>query len=114
VKLLFDQNLSFKLVGKLDDIYPDSLHVGEAGLASADDIDVWNYAVENGFVVVSKDDDFRQMSMLRGAPPKVIWLQVGNCTTAEVSELLRRRYPVVESFARDDEASFLIVPKDAA
>ena len=113
MKLLFDQNLSHKLVDQLADVYPGSAHVRSVGLSTASDLDVWNYAASNDLTIVSKDDDFRQMSTLRGAPPKIIWLQVGNCPTVEIERTLRSRYPALESFLRDSEASFLIVRKDA-
>ncbi|MBC8340754.1 MAG: DUF5615 family PIN-like protein [Proteobacteria bacterium] len=113
MKLLLDQNLSFRLVAMLEDIYPDSTHVRSIGLAESSDLAVWEYASTNGHTIVSKDDDFRQMSILRGAPPKVIWLQVGNCSTDVVERILRSRYPAIESFSRDAESSFLIVPTDA-
>jgi predicted nuclease of predicted toxin-antitoxin system len=113
VKLLFDENLSFKLAEKLADVYPESDHVRSAGLSGARDLEIWEFASAEGFTIVSKDDDFRQLSILRGAPPKVIWLQVGNRSTSEIEEILRRRYPAIEAFDRDAEASFLIVPKDA-
>ncbi len=112
MKLLFDLNLSFRLVAMLADIYPDSIHVRTVGLAESSDLAVWDYASTNGHTIVSKDDDFRQMSILRGAPPKVIWLQVGNCSTAVVDRILRSRYPVIEAFSHDAESSFLIVPTD--
>ena len=67
----------------------------------------------NSLVIVSKDDDLRKLSTLHGAPPKVIWLQVGNCPTSEIETVLRGRYPAIETFFRDEEASFLIVPKAA-
>ncbi len=57
MKLLYDQNLSFKLVSNLKDLYPDSVHVREIGFARATDLAIWGYAAENDFVVVSKDDD---------------------------------------------------------
>lgn len=94
-------------------MYPGSTHLRSVRLATAPDQTVWQYAAANDFAVVSKDDDFRQLSILRGAPPKVIRLQVGNSSTSLIVELLRRRFPAIESFLRDDEASFLIVPKDA-
>jgi predicted nuclease of predicted toxin-antitoxin system len=113
VKLLFDQNLSFRLVAKLEDVYADSTHVRMVGLSEAPDLEVWNYASSNNLTIVSKDDDFRQMSILQGAPPQVIWLQVGNCSTSLIEGILRSRYPVIEAFSRDAESSFLIVPTDA-
>src|SRR5687768_18394634 len=89
-RLLFDQNLASRLARSLAGIYPDSLHVREVGLAEADDKEVWDYAKQNDFVIVSKDNDFQQLSILYGSPPKVIWLRVGNCTVKQVEELLRK------------------------
>lgn len=114
MKLLFDQNLSFKLVESLSDLFPGSTHVGAAGLSRSPDPEIWNFAASHDFMIVSKDDDFRQMSMLRGAPPKVVWLQVGNCSTSHIEQLLRRRYPAIESFSRSAESTFLIVRMEAA
>ena len=68
MKLLFDQNLSPHLTRLLADIYPDSIHVREVGLREAGDSEIWEYAKENGFVIVSKDADFQQRGLLRGAP----------------------------------------------
>ena len=113
MKLRFDQNLSFRLVASLADFFPESTHVGAAGLSQATDEEIWGFAATRGFLIVSKDDDFRQLSMLRGAPPKVVWLQVGNRATSQVEQLLRRRYPAIESFSRSAESTFLIARMDA-
>jgi len=82
-------------------------------LAEASDLDVWEFAASQDLAIVSKDDDFRQKSILRGAPPEVVWLQVGNCSTPVVERTLRSRYPVIEAFSRDSESSFLKVPPHA-
>lgn len=84
MKLLFDQNLSHKLVVRLADIVPDSLHVREVGLEAANDPTVWEYAREHDFIIVSKDSDMHQRSFLFGAPPKVVWVRLGNCSTTDV------------------------------
>src|SRR5262245_45840228 len=83
MKLLFDHNLSYKLVGRLTDLFPDSMHVRNVNLHEADDRPVWEYARAHGFAIVSKDEDFHQLSFLYGAPPKVVWVRLGNCTTAD-------------------------------
>lgn len=83
MKLLCDQNLSPKLVARLADLFPDSSHVQTAGLDRADDDKVWDYARLNGYAIVTKDEDYYNLSVLRGCPPKVIWLQIGNCTMAQ-------------------------------
>ena len=82
MKLLFDENLSPKLVEFLGGEYPGSIHVREAGLQGAADDRIWEYSRNQGSTIVSKDDDFRQRSFFEGAPPKVVWLQVGNAGTA--------------------------------
>jgi predicted nuclease of predicted toxin-antitoxin system len=76
VKLLFDQNLSRRLVGTLSIDYPESSHVTEVGLGTATDAEIWTYAGEHGFVIVSKDSDFRQLAFLHGPPPKAIWVRL--------------------------------------
>ena len=78
-------------------------------LASADDTAVWTYAAQNGLTVVSKDSDFQQRALLYGHPPKVIWIRLGNCTTAAIEALLRARRDDVLAFEADDAASFLVL-----
>ena len=110
MKLLFDQNLSPKLVTRFADLFPDSRHVREVGLSESVDSDVWTFARENGFAIVSKDHDFVQLSLLLGAPPKVIRLQVGNCTTDKIESVLRSGYEAIGAFDRSAEASLLVLP----
>lgn len=107
MKLLFDENLSPRLVQDLADTYSDSTHVREVALLGAVDERIWAFAADNGFLLVSKNTDFYQRSLLRGAPPKVIWLRVGNAPTAAVESLLREQYLVVRRFYEDEEATFL-------
>lgn len=109
MKLLFDQNLSTRLVQSLASLYPDSTHVREVGLQEADDQTVWEFARNNGFTVVSKDSDFRQRSFLLGFPPKVIWLRLGNCTTSDIEHVLKQREPAIRKFCDDPVDSFLIL-----
>jgi len=107
VKLLFDQNLSPRLVARLSDLYPQSTHVRDVGLERADDSAVWEHAAEHGFTIISKDADFHQRSLLYGHPPKVIWVRLGNCRTEDVEDLLRKRVADIRAFQDDAEAAFL-------
>jgi len=109
VKLLFDQNLSHKLVAALADQFSESAHVRDFGMASADDQTIWNFARERGYTIISKDDDFHQRSFLYGAPPKVIWLRLGNCSTARISACLRAHFIDVKAFESDEQAAFLVL-----
>ena len=109
MRLLFDENLSHQLVRLLADIFPKSLHVRDVGLKSADDPVVWQYAKANNLVIVSKDSDLRQRSFVLGHPPKLVWVRLGNCSTAEVEGLLRRRFSAIANFHDDAESSFLVL-----
>jgi predicted nuclease of predicted toxin-antitoxin system len=107
VRLLLDQSLSPRLPRALADLFPGSVHVRDVGLARATDEDVWTYAAEHGFVIVSKDAGFHQRSFLRGHPPKVVWLRRGNCSTRDVEDMLRECHADLVAFEGDAEASFL-------
>lgn len=107
MKLPFDQNLSHRLVGLLAGEYPDSSHVRLVGLASAPDPAVWAYALKSGYAIVSEDSDFQQRALVFGHPPKVVWLRLGNCSTAAVAELLRNRRADLVLFESDPETTFL-------
>ena len=107
MKLLFDQNLSPRLVRQLADIYPGSMHVMHASLGAAADQQVWEYGRLNAFVIVTKDADFSELSTVRGFPPKVIWLRVGNCTTAQIESLLRMHCEDVREMQEDDSVCVL-------
>lgn len=109
MKLLFDENLTPKLVAALADVYPDSAHVDREGLGGADDNQVWEYARQHGFAMVSKDSDFHEKSLLRGYPPKVIWIKRGNCTNKQIEMLLRNKAEQINAMLNDPEAAFLIL-----
>jgi predicted nuclease of predicted toxin-antitoxin system len=109
VKLLFDENLSPRLAAVLSDIYPGSAHVHECGLGSASDLTVWKFAKENGYTIVSKDSDFQDQSIMLGAPPKVIWLRLANCTSAEIEGLLRSASAAIRKFIAEDAESYLVL-----
>lgn len=109
MKLLFDENLSPRLAEALADLYPGSLHLRDCGLRGVSDIEVWKYAQENGFAIVSKDSDFSQRSFLLGSPPKVIWLRIGNCTTTRVDFVLRNAAERIHTFMTSGEESCLVL-----
>lgn len=109
MKLLFDANVSHKLVRHLASEYPDSSHVREVGLRGAEDRQIWDYARANGFVIASKDSDFRERSYVEGSPPKIIWLDVGNAGTGAIAALLRRERERIERFHTLEDASLLIL-----
>jgi|SRR6185437_2022014 predicted nuclease of predicted toxin-antitoxin system len=104
MKLLFDQNLSFRLCGLLSDLFPDCEHVRRLGFERADDLTLWRYARDKGYAFVTLDADFAELAALFGAPPKVIWLRRGNQSTAATERLLRRHREAIERFASEPAA----------
>ena len=87
--LLFDQNLSHKLPALLQDDYPGCKHVRDFKLSAGSDTQIWTCAIENNLAIITKDEDFFNRSTIKGHPPKVIHLEIGNCKTAEILELLK-------------------------
>jgi|TARA_B110000116_G_C16725714_1_gene531288 predicted nuclease of predicted toxin-antitoxin system len=112
VKFLFDQNLSRRLIGKLSESFPDSVHVAHVELDRADDEVVWSYARDNGFTILSKDTDFLGISVLRGAPPKVIYLEVGNCTTDLIHKMIQSSVDEIREFDSSVADTILILSRD--
>ena len=79
------------------------------GLAATDDSAIWAYARQHGFTIVSKDGDFSGRSSLYGAPPKVIWLALGNCSTSEIGRRLRSHRDEIEAFATEPDTTPLLI-----
>lgn len=107
MKLLFDQNLAPRLVKLLNDIFPNSNHVFPLNLDISDDTDVWEYARQNDFTLVTKDADFGDLSILRGFPPKVIWIRRGNCKTSDIEKILRDNFDAIKKLENDSALGLL-------
>ena len=110
MKLLFDENLSPALSRRVEDLFPNSVHVRDVGMKATDDPIVWDYAKNNDFMIVSKDADMHDLSLVFGNPPKVVWLRLGNCSTRQVEELLRCDFDIIKLFYEDDSVSLLVLP----
>lgn len=109
MKLLFDENLSDKIVPLILDLYPDSTHVKSHNLMNTDDDHIWSFAENMGYTIVSKDADFHQRSLVFGHPPKIIYLRVGNGPTSSITKLLRSNHALLSAFDSDPNSSILIL-----
>jgi predicted nuclease of predicted toxin-antitoxin system len=107
VKLLFDHNLSPALINRLRDLYVGSNHVYNLKLDQVSDIEIWEYARTEGFLIVTKDSDFSDICTIRGFPPKIIWIKRGNCKTASIEAILRNHYDDIESLNNDTTTGIL-------
>ena len=107
MRLLFNNNLSHRLISDLADTYPNSLHIRDIGPENAADTDIWDYARDHGLVIVTKDRDYREMSRTRGHLPKAILIMLRNCSTATVATLLCHHQTDLRSFQLDKDRALL-------
>ncbi len=103
MKLLFDQNISFRIEKKLSLNYEFSKHISNLGLNNATDIDIWNFAKTEQFVIVTFDSDFYDLSLINGCPPKIIWIRKGNLTTNQIFELLEEKNLLIRNFIENPD-----------
>ena len=107
MKLLLDQNLSQRLLPRLMAHFPESKHVKDFGLTGDDDERIWQFAAQEGYILISKDSDFFYRSLLRGHPPKFVYVQAGNCSSSHILDLLLGHAEQIEAFLADDSESVL-------
>jgi predicted nuclease of predicted toxin-antitoxin system len=98
MQLLFDQNISYRLISKLQDSFFNCKHVNDVGLCNANDIQIWEFAKKENFVIVTFDSDYFDMSLIYGTPPKIIWLRTGNVTADEIRKLFSSNALVINDF----------------
>jgi len=96
MKLLFDENLSFKLRARLQDVFLGSQHVRDIGMEQVGDAEIWEFAKREGFVIVTKDADFNDMSVMRGHPPYIVWLRTGNSRVSQIEASIRLHQDIIE------------------
>ena len=109
MKLLLDENLSDRIIAQILDLYPGSTHVKSEGLTQRDDTDIWDFALQHGYAIVSKDADFHQRSLVIEHTPKFVFLRIGNCPTSSITALLRSNHALICAFDADPTASILII-----
>ncbi|MGB7564788.1 MAG: DUF5615 family PIN-like protein [Prochlorococcaceae cyanobacterium] len=113
LRLLLDENLSERLIPLIAERFPKSQHIRLLGLGGADDRALWEVALRNGYVLVTKDEDFLLLSVTRGCPPKVVCLAIGNASNAETANLLLKHADAIERFALHPDAGFLLIDPSA-
>jgi len=91
VKLLFDENLSRKLVTRLAELYPQSAHVATVNLLASSDLEVWEFAKTGNFIIISADSDFYELAATIGPPPEVVWLRRWTHPTADCRKFIAPR-----------------------
>ena len=103
MKLLFDQNISFRIVSKIANLFPEAKQVRELGIENYSDLEIWKFAKNNNFTIVTFDADFYDLTNLKGHPPKIIWLRFGNTKTSFLAESLNLRSSIIKDFITADQ-----------
>ncbi len=101
MKLLFDQNISFRITKILLKSFPEAKHISQVGLLDSSDLGIWEYARQNGFSIVTFDSDYYDLSIVKGCPPKIIWLRIGNTSTQKIAKLLLENKELISLFISD-------------
>lgn len=101
MKLLFDQNISFRVIKLLQASFSETKHVKEFNLQYSTDRQIWNYAKENQYDIITFDADFYDLVTLHGHPPKIIWIRVGNTSTQNLAKILIHHFEIIQSFITD-------------
>jgi len=114
VKLLLDENLSRHIVDALRSTPVEIRHVSSFGLESASDQQIWDFARDHGYAIVSKDGDFHHMSFTFGAPPKTIWLRLGNCSTRQIAGCISRNLSAIAVFLDDADSALMVITLESA
>jgi predicted nuclease of predicted toxin-antitoxin system len=105
VKLLFDENLPVSLVAR----FSGSSHVRLIGMERASDLEIWEHAKRSGYAIVTKDSDFHHLSFVYGAPPRVVWLRIGNCSVADLVEVLTKHEERMRDFLDGQIDALLVI-----
>ncbi|WP_373497108.1 DUF5615 family PIN-like protein [Aquiflexum sp.] len=107
MKLLVDDNLSWRLAKALEEFFPGSKHVRFIPklVSPAKDQEIWDYALRNHFIILTNDDDFYKLAIVRKKAPKVIIIRKGNSSTANLLKLLVQKIPEFERFVENEDYS---------
>lgn len=107
MRLLFDENLSYRIPALIQDLFPGSAHVRTCALEQKEDTEIWDYAKNGDFTIITKDADFNDLITITGPPPKVIWLRTGNCRVTEIEQLIRHHHEAIKQFIQDPVSAIL-------
>lgn len=103
MKLLFDQNISYRIINKIIEKFPQAKHVSNFKLNDREDINIWEFARNENYVIVTFDSDYYDISLINGCPPKIIWLRTGNLSTNDLAALILVNSEMIISFIMHEE-----------
>ncbi len=117
MRLLLDQNLSWRIVRLIQSRFPEVVHVSTVGLAQATDLQIWTYASNHEYIIVSKDSDFQNFAQTTDTFPKFIWLQMSRASTSVIAKTLLDQYEQIWEFCQSTNVRLIVnvrPPEEAA
>ena len=111
MKLLFDQNISFRILHKISAYFTEAKQIRSLGLENSTDSEIWEYAKTHDFTIVTFDADFIDLTNLKGFPPKIVWLRIGNTTTENIAKVIIENHAKLEEFIENNEIAFLEITR---
>ncbi len=103
MKLLFDQNVSFRVIQQINKFFPEAKHVKDFELQFASDQQIWTFAKADAYSIVTFDSDFYDLMTLKGHPPKIIWLRLGNTSSLNLANVLTKHQLIIHSFLKEEK-----------
>lgn len=103
MKILFDQNISFRVIDKISKNFPEAKQVRELNLENASDLEIWQFAQSNNYTIVTFDADFYDLANLKGHPPKIIWIRAGNTKTDNIAKLFNLKHKHIKDFINNTD-----------
>ncbi len=107
MKLLLDENISWKLKFLIEDYFDQIIHIKDIARWRLSDREIWNYARDNDFVILTYDADFQYLSTLYGSPPKVIWLRIGNSSKKTIANLIASKIEQLNKLIADNSINLV-------
>ncbi len=107
MRLLIDENISFRIVKQLNELFPESVHVTDVMPPLRSDLSIFQHAKENNFIIVTFDEDFIELQALRGFPPKIVWLRIGNSSTLNILHKLSINIQSIKDLSSNPQLSIL-------
>jgi len=109
MKFLLDANVSWRLLSILEEHFGECNHVDNIPELEfpAKDAKIWQYAKDNGYTIITRDNDFNDIIAIKGFPPKIIWLRTGNCSRKYTADLLIRSKQAIESLYKSPKYGLL-------
>lgn len=107
MKLLLDENISHRIIKHLSKEFPDSNHVIDISKKRISDLEIWEFARKNDFVIVTYDEDFYEWQLLKNYPPKIVWLRFGNAKNEIIIKKIIENKESIRKLLEDEDQGIL-------